>query len=437
MPLIARATHPWVDPVAVTAGMAGQDWALCLLSNGGPTARWSYVMAEPDTVSQGAPDRFQPLRDMLGAKAGVAATDEGPPFQGGVAGLAAYDQRGDWPELILARYRSLIAFDHHENEVLTIGRGADADAAETARARAAGWLAKARPAGVTDSALAEDFIAEAPAETYRRAVADVVERIGAGELFQANIARAWGGRMRDNATPFDLFVRLTRQSPAPYAAFWNLPGRALVSNSPEAFLTATADGAIEARPIKGTRPRDPDSERDAALGRDLLASEKDRAENLMIVDLMRNDLARVCRAGTIAAPDLFALERYATVQHLVSTVRGHRADGVDTAAILDATFPPGSITGAPKHQAMKVIAGHEAPRGPWCGSLFLAGHDGSLSASVLIRTVTLEQQDGADRWTYRTLAGAGIVADSDPQAELEETDAKIAAIRRALMEFAR
>jgi para-aminobenzoate synthetase component 1 len=163
----------------------------------------------------------------------------------------------------------------------------------------------------------------------------------------------------------------------------------------------------------------------------LLASDKDRAENLMIVDLMRNDLARAARPGSVRVETLFAVERHPTVHHLVSTVAARAAAGVGPAELLEATFPPGSITGAPKHQAMKVIAAHEPPRGAWCGSLFLIEADGGLTASVLIRTAAFER-DGDGSWRFRTLAGAGIVADSDPGAELAETEAKIAALRQAL-----
>jgi para-aminobenzoate synthetase component I len=160
------------------------------------------------------------------------------------------------------------------------------------------------------------------------------------------------------------------------------------------------------------------------------ASAKDRAENLMIVDLMRNDLSRVAEPGTVAAGRLFEIESHPTVHHLVSTVTGTAQAGTGVADLLAATFPPGSITGAPKHQAMKVIAAHEAPRGPWCGSLFHIGDDGGLTASVLIRTASFERVEG--RWRFRTLAGAGIVADSDPASELAETEVKILALRQAL-----
>ncbi|RZJ43023.1 MAG: anthranilate synthase component I family protein, partial [Brevundimonas sp.] len=213
-----------------------------------------------------------------------------------------------------------------------------------------------------------------------------------------------------------------------YGAFWRLGDRAIVSNSPELFLTLDGD-RIETRPIKGTRSRDPDPIRDAALSAELQASGKDRAENLMIVDLMRNDLARAAAPGSVRAERLFEVEALPTVHHLVSTVTARAAPGIGPADLLEATFPPGSITGAPKHQAMKVIAGHEPPRGPWCGSLFHIA-DGRLTASVLIRTAAFDKGSGG--WRFRTLAGAGIVADSDPAAERAETEAKIRALREAL-----
>ncbi len=257
----------------------------------------------------------------------------------------------------------------------------------------------------------------------------MVSRIHAGEIFQANIARRWSGRLVFGATPFDLFARLAGQSAAPFAAYLRLPGLAVVSNSPERFLQAR-NGVVETRPIKGTRPRGRCPEEDARLARQLHASEKDRAENLMIVDLMRNDLARVCAPGSVRVPELFAVESFANVHHLVSTVTGRLAAGRGAVDLLRAAFPPGSITGAPKVQAMKVIAGLEPPRGPYCGSLFWAGADGALDSSVLIRTAAFVQ-DGHG-WSVEARAGAGIVADSDPRAERLETEAKIAALVRAL-----
>lgn len=420
---------PWVDPVAVAAGLGGGDGALALLSDGGPGGRWSHVAQAPDVAQVGPVDDaapFEALRDPL--------------FAAGAVGLAAYDagarpatgrRETVWPDLMLARYPAMLSFDHQHRSVCATGRGATAERATAAAERALTWLATAAPV-VTLSAPAERFEAEAPASAYRAAVADVVERIAAGELFQANIARAWSGALRLGRDPFEVFLRLQKERASPFGAYWRIEGRALVSNSPELFLAFDpTSGRIEARPIKGTRPRADEPQADAAMADELSGSAKDRAENLMIVDLMRNDLARVSQPGSVKVEALFEVERHPTVHHLVSTVTSSARPGVGPADLLEATFPPGSITGAPKHQAMKVIAAHEAPRGPWCGSLFLIGDDGAMTASVLIRTAGFELTH--DVWRYRTLAGAGIVADSDPAAEEAETEAKISALRQALV----
>jgi para-aminobenzoate synthetase component 1 len=238
-----------------------------------------------------------------------------------------------------------------------------------------------------------------------------VARIQAGEIFQANIARRWTGRLAAGHDPYDLFLALAHASPAPMAAYYRLPDRAVVSNSPERFIRLDAEGRIEACPIKGTRPRAPDPRDDDAQAAALLDDPKDRAENLMIVDLMRNDLSRVCRPGSVRAPALFKLESYANVHHLVSTVTGRLRDGVGLARALKAVFPPGSITGAPKVQAMKVIASLEPPRGPYCGALFWAGVDGAMDSSVLIRTVACVRGWGRRGDRRRQPAAAGAPGD--------------------------
>ncbi len=420
--------RPWRDPLAVAAGLRHLEGPLALLSDGGALGRWSFVAAGPDRVHVGptGPDgALDLLRD--------------PSFATGVVGLLAYDagaraatgpREAVWPDLMLARYPAMLAFDHRDRSVRVIGRGDDPDAARAAADRAGSWLAGSVAPGAPPTPAA-GFTAETPPEAYVAAVADVVDRIAAGELFQANIARAWSGLLLEGVDPFDVMLRLADRAAA-FGAFWRLGDRAVVSNSPELFLTFDPDSRrIGTRPIKGTRPRDADPARDAALAAELRASAKDRAENLMIVDLMRNDLSRVAEPGSVSVTALFEVETHPTFHHLVSTVSGLARPDVGAADLLEATFPPGSITGAPKHQAMKVIAGHEPPRGPWCGSLFHIEDDGRLTASVLIRTASFERVEG--RWRFRTLAGAGIVADSDPAAELAETDAKIRALREALI----
>ena len=420
--------RPWRDPLAVAAGLRHLDGPLALLSDGGVLGRWSFVAAEPDRVHVGTTGPGGTL-DLL----------RSPDFAAGVVGLLAYDAGARaatgprdlvWPDLMLARYPAMLAFDHQGGMVRVFGRGDDPEAARAAADRAEHWLAAVGDP-TCPAAPADEFVAEASPEAYLAAVSDVVSRIAAGQLYQANIARAWSGGLKPGADPFDVMLRLADRAAA-YGAFWRLGDRAVVSNSPELFLTFDPDGRqIESRPIKGTRPRDADPDHDAALAAELSASAKDRAENLMIVDLMRNDLSRVAEPGSVSVAALFAVESHPTVHHLVSTVTGLARPEIGPADLLEATFPPGSITGAPKHQAMKVIAGHEPPRGPWCGSLFHIEDDGRMTASVLIRTASFERVEG--RWRFRTLAGAGIVADSDPAAELAETEAKIRALREALI----
>lgn len=443
MQCVAQLQADWREPAEVLSAFADEPWALGLVSGGdGEQGRWSYLARDPDLTLTVAPgdtrDPFAALSELLGPE--TAAADNDPPFQGGVVGLASYEfadrvealglaRQAAWPDLVAARYPAVLAFDRRERRVLAIGRGATKDEAEMRGRAALSWLGAA-PRPPHRGALTAG-LRNTDGEAYETAVAEVVGRIHAGEIFQANIARSWTSRLIAGARPFDLFVRLADQSAAPFAAYLRLPGLAVVSNSPERFVQVR-QGLVKTQPIKGTRPRGRSPQEDAALAAELLASAKDRAENLMIVDLMRNDLARVCTPGSVRAPELFAVESFANVHHLVSTVVGRLAAGKGVVDLLRAAFPPGSITGAPKVQAMKTIASLETPRGPYCGSLFWAGFDGAFESSVLIRTAAFVEDAGG--WSLEARAGAGIVADSDPHAERLETEAKIAALARALEE---
>ena len=219
---------------------------------------------------------------------------------------------------------------------------------------------------------------------------------------------------------------LRERNPAPFAAYLNTGEVQIVSASPERFLELRGR-QVETRPIKGTRPRGATPEEDRRLGAELLASEKDRAENVMIVDLLRNDLSRVCRDHTVLTPEICVLESFATVHHLVSTVTGELRPGLDAVDLLRATFPGGSITGAPKIRAMEIIAELEPTRrGPYCGAIGWLGGDGWMDTSITIRTYAIK--DGMVAFQ----AGGGIVADSDPAAEYEETLDKARALIEAL-----
>ena len=256
---------------------------------------------------------------------------------------------------------------------------------------------------------------------YLNAVAKVREYIVAGDIFQANLSQRFQAPLRE--PPFDLYRRLRRRNPAPFAAYLAFDEVTVLSASPERFLRLDPDGQVETRPIKGTRPRGLGPMHDAALGRALAESVKDRAENVMIVDLLRNDLSRVCRPGSVRVPELFALEQHPTVHHLVSTVLGDLEPGADAVDLVRAAFPGGSITGAPKVRAMEIIAELEPTRrGVYCGSIGYLSATGAMDTSIVIRTFVL--RDGELYFQ----AGGGIVADSDPELEYRETLDKAAGL---------
>ena len=250
---------------------------------------------------------------------------------------------------------------------------------------------------------------------YLDAVARVREYIVAGDIFQANLSQRFQTRLP--VPPFQLYQQLRQRNPAPFSAYLDFGELQVLSASPERFLRLDQERReVETRPIKGTRPRGLGPMHDAALGRALAESEKDRAENVMIVDLLRNDLSRVCRPGTVRVPELFALEHHPTVHHLVSTVVGELEPAADAIDLLRATFPGGSITGAPKVRAMEIIAELEpTQRGVYCGSIGYLSASGAMDTSIVIRTYLVL------RGQVYFQAGGGIVADSDPELEYRET----------------
>lgn len=246
------------------------------------------------------------------------------------------------------------------------------------------------------------------------ALAQILEYIGAGDIYQANLTMAM--RARSGGPALGLYGALRARQPVAYGAFVEFDGGpTILSRSPELFFSTDAAGRIDARPMKGTAPRASNPAHDAALKMDLQSSVKNRAENLMIVDLLRNDISRICRAGSVKVPALFAIESYATVHQMVSHVTGELLAGTQPSDIFRALFPCGSITGAPKIRAMQIIRELEAgPRGVYCGAIGWMGPDGTSSFNVAIRTITL--QDGHAVFGV----GGGIVADSTAQGEYEE-----------------
>jgi anthranilate synthase component 1 len=284
--------------------------------------------------------------------------------------------------------------------------------------------ADARPA---PSALATDVTEQAPA-IFTRGVSAVLEAIARGDVYQANLSRQWRARLAAGATATDLYRALRTANPAPFAAIAALGEFTVLSSSPERLLQLR-EGVASTRPIAGTRPRGRDAVADAELKRELRLNEKERAEHVMLVDLERNDLGRICRGGTVQVDEYMTIETYATVHHIVSNVRGELRDDVTPGRAIAAVFPGGTITGCPKVRCMQLLAELEGePRDAYTGSLGYLGLDGALDLNILIRTLTLRNGEIG----FRT--GAGIVADSVPDSELAETRAKADGNLRALGE---
>ena len=394
-----------------------------------------------------------------------------PPFQGGLAGYIGYDWGAvlerlpspryddlDIPDVMLGFYDWVIAWDHLQGSAWLISTGLPKTGQAQARwARERAALVRSRLDRPPTSALTEqrdrsgsahpsspvapiypvDGVPSAGAiglrstfthRGYLDAVARVREYIIAGDIFQANLSQRFQSPLPQ--PPFELYRRLRRRNPAPFSAYLDFGDLQVLSASPERFLRLEPEGRqVETRPIKGTRPRGLGPMHDAALGRALAESQKDRAENVMIVDLLRNDLSRVCRPGTVRVPELFALEHHPTVHHLVSTVIGELEPGSDAIDLIRAAFPGGSITGAPKVRAMEIIAELEPTRrGVYCGSIGYISATGAMDTSIVIRTYLVL------RGEVYFQAGGGIVADSDPELEYRETLDKARGLIETLVE---
>ena len=267
--------------------------------------------------------------------------------------------------------------------------------------------------------------------SYMAGVSRIRELIASGDLFQANLTSCTSSSIDSEVDNLDLYRRLRHQCPAPFSGLLvgngTAAGEAVLSTSPERFLQVEPDGAVQTRPIKGTRPRHADPVIDDDLAADLVCSAKDRAENVMIVDLLRNDLGRVCRPGSVQVPELVRLESYARVHHLTSVVTGQLRPQATWVDLLEASWPGGSITGAPKLRACQRLHELETQgRGPYCGSLLHLDWNGRFDSNILIRTLLRKDEQ------LRLHAGCGIVADSDPEAEADELDWKLLPLLEAL-----
>ena len=276
-----------------------------------------------------------------------------------------------------------------------------------------------------DSLLAGRVEEEAP-QKYLVSVERALEYIAAGDIYQANLSRSWRAELASKSRPYELYQRLRQTNPAPFAAIALFDDLCVISSSPERLIEVRG-GWVATRPIAGTRPRGRDQDTDTDLARELHAHPKERAEHVMLIDLERNDLGRICEAGTVEVNEYMTLESYAHVHHIVSNIRGRLRENITPGQTIAAVFPGGTITGCPKVRCMQIIGELEGQaRGPYTGSLGYLNLDGTMDLNILIRSLEL-------RGNVLTLrAGAGIVADSIPERELEETRAKARGVLRAL-----
>ena len=368
------------------------------------------------------------------------------PFNAGAVGYFAYDlgrqleilpEKADddvgLPDCCVGFYDLVVALNQITGEVYLISTGLpekdDVRAMERARRRMREieeLLAGPRPEYSLFTPPARPILPQChfDQDSYCRVVQRAIDYIAAGDIFQVNLSQRFSVAQREDS--WELYKRLRRINPAPFASFLNFDDVEVVSASPERFLRVNR-GIVETCPIKGTRPRGQNKEEDLQLRRELWNSAKDRAELVMIVDLERNDLGRVCRVGSVKVPELYRLEEYPTVFHLVSTVVGELGDGKDVVDLLGACFPGGSITGAPKVRAMEIIEELEpVRRGIYTGSIGYLGFDGEVDLNIVIRTLVVKN----GRVHFQV--GGGITADSNPQAEYQETLDKARALVRAL-----
>jgi para-aminobenzoate synthetase component 1 len=424
----AAARHPFPFLLESAAGgrwsLLGSNPYAVLVARGRRVSLW-----RDNRERSWEGDPFEALRDLLAER--PAEEDPELPFPGGAVAAFGYDlaqhlerlpRRAPddlgFPDLVAGFYDRFLVVDRETRRasIVELSDRDDAPRAMDARTYDEAFGAAEAPAGARGANFTR--------ERYLQAVRRALEYIAAGDVYQVNLSQRFHARVPD--PPARLYERLRAATPAPYAACLEFGRRAILSASPELFLRCR-DRRIVTRPIKGTRRRDPDPDEDERLRRDLWSSPKDDAELAMIVDLERNDLGRVCEYGSVRVAEPKVLESHPTVHHLCASIEGTLRRDAGPVEVLRATFPGGSITGAPKIRAMEIIDELEPTRRAfYTGAIGTIGLDGSMNLSIAIRTVLA---DGEDCFFQ---AGGGIVADSDPQAEYEETLAKAAGLARAL-----
>ncbi|MCJ7555699.1 MAG: aminodeoxychorismate synthase component I [Gammaproteobacteria bacterium] len=421
---------------------------LCSSASGTDEGRYDILMAAPGErlwLDQSGtllgrdcgPDKgrfLQALDNWWGSEKKDADPEFCLPFSGGWFVFLAYEMAAevervlnleahpDLPVAFAVRIPAAVIVDRLKNETWLVCEPECSEHLERIRRDLALANAVAVPEHVRFESLQEDS-----AQPYLEAVDQAKRYIASGDVYQANLARTWKAELAEPVPAVQLFARLIRSNPGPFSALARWNDTWVLSSSPER-LVYTRLNRVETRPIAGTRPRGKTPEADAALMQELMSNPKERAEHVMLIDLERNDLGRVCKAGTIEVNEYMVLESYAHVHHIVSNVRGELSPGTTPGGVIAAVFPGGTITGCPKVRCMQLIHELEAgPRGAYTGSLGYLNRDGSMDLNILIRTLV-------KRGNHLSFsAGAGIVSDSVPVLELQETRAKAKGLVKAIV----
>lgn len=421
----------WIEPAEMFARLSGQPGIAFLDSAavGDPRSTSSYIAIDPAEEIRLATASMDEALAALRRLHVPAASSAPLPFSGGLIGLLSYDlgpsalgmrsrhaPDPELPAMVVRRYDLVLGFDHAARRAWGFARPRGAMGAEERLAR---LLDIAEPRGPLPPVIA--WAEETSPERHAEMIEAVLGYLRAGDIYQANISTRFTAPRPPGFSPSAAYLALRARTPAPFSAYLDLGGgSSLLSASPERFVRCDPAGRIETRPIKGTAPRSSDRDEDRRNGERLARSAKDRAENLMICDLLRNDLSIVAEEGSVTVSQIAELEGFASVWHLVSAIHAQLRPGRDAIDLLAATFPGGSITGAPKRRAVEIIDEiEESPRGPFFGILFALASDGTLDSSIVIRSMAATPSRLIAR------AGGGIVADSLAAGEYAELRAKI------------
>ena len=439
------------DSARLFSGIANQPWAVFLDSGTAEKrqGRYDIFSTQPictlltegkqTRITQGGKESISQLDPFTLVKQQLALQPAFPevPFNGGAIGYFAYDlgrrletlpeiaqDAEHIPDMAVGIYQWAVVVDHLQECSYLVGK---ADSPVHWQALIAQFSQYPEQQPISDFKVTGDIQSNMSRERYSEAFAKIKNYLKEGDCYQVNLAQRFVAECQGD--PWVAYCQLRQVNSAPFSGYLNIPGVQVLSSSPERFLKVSA-GRVETKPIKGTRPRKQSALADQQQIDDLKGSHKDRAENVMIVDLLRNDISKNCLPGSVKVPKIFDVESYATVHHLVSTVSGQLAEGSHALDLLRSCFPGGSITGAPKIRAMEIIEELEPHRrGIYCGSIAYIGFDGNMDSNITIRTLVHSEH------SIRFWAGGGIVNDSEAAAEYQESFDKAAVILHLLQQM--